>query len=228
MTAGSGRVGLDAARVEALSDGMFAVVLTLLVFELKVPQVEAPSTAALLAALAGLGPQALSYLLSFFALGNFWIAHRSQFHYVRRTDRVLLWINLLFFLFLTAVPFVTLFLAEYPGQPVAVVLYGGDLSLAALTLYAHWRYATRDPRLLDGPLPAGLARQQARRILVGPALYAAGIACAGVSTWVSVALYLLVPVYYVLPGAIDRHWLHAPHPEAPDAVHPPPTLSAGE
>ncbi|HEY7063189.1 MAG TPA: TMEM175 family protein [Chloroflexota bacterium] len=176
------RAGLDASRVEALSDGVFAIVLTLLVFELKVPQVgpEAGS-AELLAGLRALLPQVMGYLLSFFALANFWIGHRGQFHYVRRTDRALLWINFLFFLFLTAVPFVTAFLAEYPGQPLPVVVYGVDLGLAALTLYAHWRYATRDARLLDAPISPALMRQQGRRILVGPIIYLVGIACAFVN-----------------------------------------------
>jgi uncharacterized membrane protein len=203
------RAGLDAGRVEALSDGVFAIVLTLLVFELKVPQVGlGAGTAELAAGLRAMLPQALGYLLSFFALGNFWIAHRGQFHYVRRTDRALLWINLLFFLFLTAVPFVTAFLTEYPGQPVPVVVYGIDLMLAALTLYAHWHYATHDARLLDAPISPALVRQQGRRILVGPVIYFVGIACAVVSPWISLALYLLVPVYYLLPGAVDRHWFH--------------------
>ncbi len=205
------RAGLDASRVEALSDGIFAIVLTLLVFDLKVPRLgPTAGTPELLAGLWAILPQALSYLLSFFALGNFWIAHRGQYHYIRRTDRALLWINLLFFLFITAIPFATAFLAEYPGQQVPVIVYGVDLALAGLTLYGHWRYVTRNARLLDVPVPQTLVQQQGRRILVGPLIYLVGIACALVNAWISLVLYLLVPIYYVLPGAVDRHWFHVP------------------
>ena len=199
--------GLEAGRVEALGDGVFSIVMTLLILELKTPHLPAGADlGTALGALAGLAPAAFGYLLSFFALANFWIAHRAQFHFVRRTDRTLLWLNLLFYFTLTTVPFSTAFLAENVTTVAAVVLYGLNLSLAALALLAHWRYAMARPALVESPPAASAIRQQSRRILVGPLLYLLGMLLAPLNTWLSIGLYLLVPVYYVLPGGIDRHW----------------------
>src|SRR5262245_44710709 len=97
--------------------------MTLLILDLKVPVARRPD-GALLPGLFALWPRALAYLMSFFALANLWIAHRSQFHFVRRSDRVSMWVNMLFFMLVSTIPFATAFLAEYPGQKLPTIVYG--------------------------------------------------------------------------------------------------------
>src|SRR5450631_4181947 len=90
-------VGLSAARIEALSDGVFAIAMTLLIFELKVPVLpKGVSAAVLVRGILALWPQASCFALSFITAGTLWVAHRGQFHYIHRTDRQLLWINIVF------------------------------------------------------------------------------------------------------------------------------------
>src|ERR1700687_2749265 len=114
---------MPAARIEALTDGIFAVAMTLLIFDLKVPKVPQDIPFSQFAAtLAALWPRLLCFVMSFMTTGTLWVAHRGQFHWIERTDRFALWINLLFLLFVSALPFSTNLLAEYPRQPLAVMV----------------------------------------------------------------------------------------------------------
>jgi uncharacterized membrane protein len=200
--------GLSAARIEALSDGVFAIAMTLLIFQLRVPALpKDPSPAILMQTVAGLWPQAACFALSFITAGSLWIAHRGQFHYIRRTDRALLWINIIFLLFVSTIPFITGLLGQYPTYTFAVILYGVFMALTVLTLWYHWHYATRKRRLTSPHLSEAVVRLQSRRILSGPVIYIAAMSLAGWQPWISIACYLIVPIAYALPGAVDRHWL---------------------
>lgn len=199
--AGSG--GLSKARVEALCDGVFAIAMTLMVFNIKVPEVAA---GALGGALLGLGPEFLVYGISFVMLGVYWIGHHAQFHYIRRTNRALLWLNVVFLLLVAVIPFSTGVLGRYPGERAAVALYAGNLIGVGLMLYAQWRYATRGGRLVDADLDARVIRMASRRTLLGPAVLAVAIGMAWINTGISIAICAAVPVFYIVPGRIDRHW----------------------
>jgi uncharacterized membrane protein len=102
-------------RIEALTDGVFAVAMTLPVLDIKVPELRQPTgTADLPLKLLGLGPKLLSYSVSFTILGVYWVGHHIQLSFIRRADRPLLWINILFLLWVALVPFSTALLGEYP------------------------------------------------------------------------------------------------------------------
>jgi uncharacterized membrane protein len=196
--------GLAKARVEALADGIFAVAMTLLILDVKVPAVAHP--AELAHELLALWPKCLSYLISFVMLGVYWVGHHAQFHLIRHTDRVLLWINILFLMSISFVPFSTALLSTYPHQQLAVGVYGSNLILTGLILYAHWSYATGARRLIDRDLDAGIVRFASRRILIGPAMFALAIAVSFFATGPSLLIFLCAPLVYLLPGKIDRHW----------------------
>src|SRR5438046_546200 len=105
--------GQSINRIEFLSDGVFAIALTLLVLDIKVPISEnITSEKDLLHSFAGLTPRLLAYFLSFMTLGIFWTAHSTQFHFIEKSDRNFTWINLFFLLFVTIIPFTTAFLSE--------------------------------------------------------------------------------------------------------------------
>jgi uncharacterized membrane protein len=123
MSAETATFEIGKNRVEALSDGIFAIVMTLLILELHVPKL--PATAAnveVTAALFDLWPKFVSYLVAFISLGVFWIAHHIMYHAVRRADRTLLWLNIVFFMFVSVMPFSTSLLNSFPAALIAPFL----------------------------------------------------------------------------------------------------------
>jgi uncharacterized membrane protein len=210
--------GLATNRLEALVDGVFAVVMTLLVLDITVPSPTQPHAVAhLLPNLLALKPTVLSYALSFVIAGIYWVGHHNQFAYIRRTDRPLLWINILFLMCVAFIPFSAALLAAYPGQRIAVIIYGANLIVVGLVLYLQWWYATRNRHLVDADLDPHVVRLATTRILMAPVIYVVAIGLSFVNTAVSIGIYVLVPVLYILPGHIDRHLLGLGHhePEAP-------------
>jgi len=196
--------GLPKSRVEALTDGIFAVAMTLLILDIKVPLVARPADLA--RELLALWPRIVSYAISFLMLGIYWVGHHNQFHLIRRTDRALLWINILFMMTICFVPFSTALLSAYATQPVAVAVYGLNLVAIGLILYGHWSYATSRHRLADSDLDPRIIRFASRRILIGPVVFALASLVGFVSTRTSLVILLLAPLVYLFPGKVDRHW----------------------
>ena len=196
--------GLSKARVEALTDGIFAVAMTLLILDVRVPVIAHP--AELPRELLALWPKCLSYVISFVMLGIYWVGHHNQFHLIRRSDRALLWINILFMTTISFVPFSTALLSTYPGERIAVIVYGTSLIIIGLILYGHWAYATHGRRLVDHELDVRSIRFARRRILIGPVVFATAIAASFLNAWLSLLIFVCAPVVYLLPGKIDRHW----------------------
>ena len=199
-------LGLSKARIEALTDGVFAVAMTLLVLDIKVPIVEQAVSEGLPHSLLALWPRFLSYAISFIMLGIYWVGHHNQFHMIRRTDRALLWINILFMMGVSLLPFSTALLSQYANEPSAIIVYGVNLIIVGLVLFWHWRHATFGHRLVDDDLDPSIVSLAARRILVGPALFLIAIGVSYFSVWASLAIYILTPLFYVFPGSIDRQW----------------------
>jgi uncharacterized membrane protein len=218
--------GLSTQRIEALSDGVFAIAITLLVLNFHIPNIPPSQIASKLpGSLTGQWPQLLSYVLTFLVVGVYWVGHHNQFHYIRRADRTLLWINILFLMCVAFVPFSAGLLGPYGRQAIAVQIYGANLIATGLVLYLHWWYATRGARLLDRPLDRHVVRDASRRILVAPLAYLLAIALSFLSPEASLVVYALVPWYYLLPGHIDRHFFHLsshpPHPAETTVSHAP-------
>jgi uncharacterized membrane protein len=197
---------LTKARVETLADGVFAIAMTLLVLNIKVPDVPHARPAALAAALLAQWPKYVSYVISFLMLGIYWVGHHNQFHAIRRSDRGFLWINILYLMAISFLPFSTALLGEYPQARIALVIYGGNLIVVSLLLYWHWRYATDQHRLVDADLDPHIVRLAARRILMGPVIYLAAIVASLLSATASLAIYLVAPLIFIFPGKIDGFW----------------------
>ncbi len=142
--------GRDRGRVVNLSDGVFAIAITLLVLDIRVPDIpEGMVASELPAALFSLWPKYLGYVLSFVVVSTLWIVHHSIFRPIREYDRGLLYLNFLFLMFVAFVPFPTSLLGEYGDHRLPVAIYTGTLALGRLLLTAiHW-YSTRNDRLLD-------------------------------------------------------------------------------
>ncbi len=203
--------GLSKHRIEALSDGIFAFAMTLLVLDIKIPKLpEAAVNAGLLVpTLLILWPKFFSYVTSFVVLGVFWVGHHGYFHFLKRTDRWLLWITLLFLMFIVCVPCSTDLLGDYPHQKVAVMIYGCNIIALGLTLYLQWWYATRGHRLVGRDLEPEMVRKGTQRILTGAVVYSCAVLFALINPTISVILYAVIPIFYILPSHLDHHWTHS-------------------
>ncbi len=177
--------------------------MTILVLELHVPE---PGTGlGLSAGLAHLAPKVASYAVSFIILGTLWVGHHYQFHYIRRSDRALLWIKILFMLFVSFLPFSTALVGSYPGERAAVLVYGATLMGAGLCLLAQWSYAAGRGHLLEiGARPEVVAAIRSR-VLAGTGFYAVALATATVHAGAPLVLFAVMPLLYLVPPRIDRH-----------------------
>ncbi len=191
-------------RLAALSDGIFAVAMTLLVLDLRVPAANAlhaqhPVWAAgglrsehvVVHVLAGLAPRLLTYLMSFLTLGVFWTGQQTQLNTFSRSDRNLTWIQLLFLLAVTLIPFSTALLSEYITYRAALVAYWLNLLLLGTTLYLSVQYAARS-KLIKAESAAEMRSVAVRRIAGYQVLYAISLLLGVISTYVSIALIVLV------------------------------------
>lgn len=204
------QAGLSKARVEALTDGIFATVMTVLVLGLRTP-IANLSEFDLKNETVGLLPNITAYAFSFVVLGLFWIGHHAQFHYIKHTDRVFLWINVLFLLTIGFIPFSTTLIGLYPLSPTAVRVYGANLAATGIMLNAVWWYATKNRRLVDKDLDAHIVSLAQRRTLVGPIVTIIGLGFSYLDTRISVVLYLLLIPFFMRPSHLDIHFRGESH-----------------
>jgi len=192
--------GQNIQRIEALSDGVFAIAITLLVLDIGVPAREHISSEKdLIIGFGKLMPKLLSYLLSFMTLGIFWTAHSSIFHFIKKSDRNLNWINLAFLLFVTLTPFTTAFLSEYIEFRFAVGIYWLNLFLIGMMLNKVLNYANKHNFINTELVEKSEIRQaMLRRGILAQTLYACGALLCFISTYFSITVLILVQLYFVL------------------------------
>jgi uncharacterized membrane protein len=206
-------------RILAFSDGVFAIVITLLVFEIKVPDVDSTHVAAdLPAALVSMIPWVESYVLAFALLGIYWIGHHAVFRFIKRYDRNFLWINLLFLMFVAFMPLPTTLLIRYGNQEVSIALLCVVLILTGLSAALLWWYASKDHRLLDERVPADVIGLTYRRILIAPAIYVLALAVSFVSMSASKLILVGVVLIYLVPNPLTM--LHVQHHQDLDPSKP--------
>ena len=187
------------ARLEAFSDGVFSIAITLLVIEIHVPQVDHGLAAALLAQ----WPSYLAYVVSFVIIGIWWANHHELFEHFQRSDHLLMLLNTLHLMCIAFLPFSTAVVADYLLQPsaeadVAAAFYVGTLLLAAIAYNLVWRYGAR-AGLLRRSFSDAYVRQRDVRSLLSILVYVLALALAFVSVAVSLAICFLVALYYALP-----------------------------
>lgn len=193
----------DPARVLALSDGVFAIIITLLVLEIHVPELTNGQT--LPEAMKEIRPSFFAFLISFVVVAIAWAGHRDLFAHVRRTDSPLVWLNILYLLPLSIVPFGASLIARYETEPVALRLYGLLLVAIAATRLWMFLYATTRPHLLYGPVDRP-SRVAGVLLIMGPMVaYIVAIAFADVAPRLSWSIYAGVPVLYFVAVWRVRH-----------------------
>ena len=188
--------GRSLERLAALSDGIFAVAMTLLVLDIHIPPAEAVhSEAALLQALAALAPQWTAYLMSFLTLGIFCAGQQTQLNHIREGSRDLTWIHLAFLFAITLMPLTTRLLAEFITYRSALLLYWLNILLPGAMLYWSWTYASHHDLIKEETAPE-IRGAICRRILIAQSLYAFGAALCVVSNYLSIAVIVLVQLNY--------------------------------
>jgi uncharacterized membrane protein len=191
---------LTTSRVEALSDGVFAIAMTLLVLTLDVPVLPSHAgSAELSSALSALLPHVWSFLLSFVLLGSFWVVHHRQYQHIRHATEASIWINLIALLFVVILPFSTDLQGEYGNLALANIVFETNLLLIGLSYLAQWWYATKVANLVDPELDPETIRLGLLRNLVVPAVSLVAILLALVTPSGSTLVYLLIfPIMRVL------------------------------
>ena len=192
----------ETGRIEAFSDGVFAIAVTLLVLELKVPALdEGVSGADLLAALARDWASYAAYLISFATILIMWVNHHRLFTMITRSDGRFLFLNGFLLLIVSTVPFPTSLLAEYlerPAATTAMAIYAGLHVVLALAFNGLWRYAARGRRLLGRGVTDRQIAIVDRGYLAGPILYFVAFLLAFVNVFASFGLCAALAIFFAV------------------------------
>ncbi len=210
--------GQSLERLAALSDGIFAVAMTLLVLDLHIPVAEASARfttpllwtseglgkeLALLGALGDLIPHILPYVMSFLTLGIFWVGQQTQLNYFATSNRHLTWIHLAFLLAVSLMPFSTGLLSGFITYRIALVVYWINLLLLGIALFASWRYAQRADLMKD-EVTDEICLETERRIMYYQAFYAFAVLFCVINTYVSIVLLVLMQLNSAIAPRIGR------------------------
>jgi uncharacterized membrane protein len=191
-------LGLE--RLVFFSDAVMAIAITLLILDLKVPELSrAQATSGLPGVLYAQRAKFFSFVLSFAVIGLYWRSHLYIFGYIRRFDSLLIVLNLLFLLFIAMLPFVTSLLGEYGDLPFPNILYAITIAACGASLTAIWFYASHRHRLIDPDLDQRIILSQRLRTLAAPIMFLASILLASInpaimqtSWWISAVLAILI------------------------------------
>ena len=193
---------MDKGRFDAFTDGVFAVAITLMVLEFRVPELKHGTDDEMRAFLGGLGGPLLTYALSFATVGLIWLNHHATFAPVKRVDRTANALNLVLLAVVCFVPFPTALLSRYGPLPVSTALYGATFTAMSIAYFAVWQYAVRsDP---DAP---PVSRGVMLTGGIGTFFYGTGTLLAFAVPNVSIAIFVAITIYYSLPGLFNlrRH-----------------------
>lgn len=190
-------------RVEAFSDGVMAIAITLLVLELKVPAPDEIRDGQLLDTLLARWPSYVAYLAAFLTIGIVWLNHHTMLSRIARFDGRLHWLNLTLLLGVATLPFPTALLADYVAAPgwnasVAAAAYGLTATFLALPWGFFWRHLRDHPELLEQGYDAGHAQTELRRGTLGLPIYAAATAVSLVAPLLALALYMAIAAIYAV------------------------------
>ena len=198
----------ETGRIEAFSDGVFAIAVTLLVLNIKIPHInELSANTGLFLVLLKQWPSFLAYFISFVTILIMWVSHHRLFNYIKRSNDMFLFLNGLLLMFVTFVPFPTALLAEYietPHANVVAAVYAGTYLLVAVVFNILWLYASKRKRLLGRTADPCFVQNITRQYRFGPPLYLVAFLFAFINAYTSVFTCFILAVFFALTGAISR------------------------
>ncbi len=195
---------MNKARIEALSDGVFAIVMTLLIFDVKVPATTGPvSDLELWRMIFNLWPLLISYALSFFVLSVIWINHHFLFHtFAKEVNRQLNLMNMIYLMLVAFVPFLAHLFGSFPYHQPAVVVYG--LNILAVVAMGLWmNIYIQGHETLGNDVSKRMITQGRIRNTLTIVSYALGIVASFISPSLSLALYLFPLIFNIIPGSLN-------------------------
>ncbi len=202
-------LGLE--RIAFFSDAVMAIAITLLAIDLRVPALDAAvAQAALPGQLSEMGPQIMSFVISFVVIGIYWLSHHRYFRFIKRYDNVLMLINLAFLLFVVIIPFASGLLGRYSSLPIGVIAYASEVAAIGVSMSLLWWYASHRHRLIDSTVPQRVIRSMTLRAVVAPTVFLASIPVAlyspfgAMAVWWTSPLVAVVAVRLVSGRAKDR------------------------
>src|SRR4029078_472883 len=191
-------------RLESLTDGVFAIIMTIFVFNISVPELilftEGDFASERLSAkFADLWPDFLAYVISFSTLGAFWVAHHRIFRWIIYVDRPLIWINISFLMIIGLIPFSTTLLTQYLDSQNSIFAFSFNAILAGLLIYLIYYYVKRNPDLVDKSIQALIEKSSSRRIVATILTYSVAIIFSFIYLQASLFLLLLVLIPEIIP-----------------------------
>ena len=199
-------------RLEAFSDGVIAIAITLLVLQIRVPHVK---NGDLLDALLDQWPSYVAFVISFVVIGIMWVSHHSMFEKIARVDRGLLFANLALLLGIAFLPFPTALLADYvrgggQNSHIAAAIYSTTMVVIGLAFMGMWAHLLKHPQLLIEGIPEGGIRTALHRSTVGPIVYTFTVGLAFISAEACFVVYAMIAVYFAAgPSARALNRSHA-------------------
>ena len=207
---GLGKKGLifDKGRLETLTDGVFAIIMTILVFNISVPELilfaEGKYTSERLSSrLLDLWPDLLAYIVSFVTLSVYWVAHHRIFRWIVNVDRHLIWINISFLMTIGLIPFSTALVEQYRDQQISIFIYSSNAILAGVIIYSLYYYAKSHLELIDKTVHSLVKNMPGSRILITILTYSVAISFSFIYLPASLYLFLLVLLPEFIP---DRYF----------------------
>lgn len=193
------------ARLVSFSDGIFAIAITLLVFNLKIPEIPAGNHDRLFSTIMAMVPRFITYFMSFLLIAVFWFIHHHMFHHIHRIDDIFIWINVLYLLGISFLPFPSALLGAYPDETSALVFYICSMSFVGFMLMSMWGYASYHHRLIDKELPRTAIRYYFMRGLCSQLVFLITIVLALIHlSWGQHFLLLLIPLQFLLQMAYKK------------------------
>jgi uncharacterized membrane protein len=189
-------------RLAFFSDGVFAITITLLVLEIKVPEIAENLVATELPKeMLHLLPKIFSHIISFIILGIYWIAHHNIFMHIKRHDRILLWLNTIFLMCIASLPFPTGLLGQYHEHQIPVLAYAGTLFVTGISLDVLWWYATTR-KMVDDEIDSHFVAFVHRYNRIAPVIYLISIGVSFFNLAIAKFLFIAVAIFYIVPNSV--------------------------
>ena len=196
------KTSLELERIVFFTDAVMAIVSTILVIELALPDLSAAELASQLPdILFSMLPKFTSYALSFLIIGSFWVRHHVIFSYIRKYDYRLIWLNIIFLLFLALIPFATGVLGATVFVAASVIFYSGVVASASVVFLLMWIHASRNNKLVPSSVPKSTIQYEKRRSMITTASFLLAIPAALIDVRLSIAAWAMIPLVF---GVIFR------------------------
>jgi uncharacterized membrane protein len=198
---------LTLERLNALTDGVIAIAITILVLGIEIPEDHLFSEQGLIKFLHRIGHDIIIYGISFWLIAAYWVQHHAMFHYFRYCNRTIAWLNAVFLFFLTLIPFLAKLKSIYKDEPKVVLLLGLGYIAVSLSLVSIWRYGVSQPGIQRRhPVDSAVIRSMTARLLAAPLISLVAIGLSFFNVRVGTACFLAIPFFYISHRLIDARW----------------------